>query len=114
MDNATQEMRSVDAPRKMENLWQVTAFSRFNLCYTFGYFEDEVQARVFAMKLCSNDNMADSFHGQLVEMGRDDRVWLRPDEIMAIEIDHPYDYEVRNSWWEDQERNGRKEGEMKR
>ena len=97
------EIMGVGVPGKMENLWQVTAFVRFDRCYTFGYFEDEVQARVFAMRLCNNDNMADSFHGQLIEMGKDDRVWLRPDAIQAIEIDHPYDYEVHNSWWEDRQ-----------
>lgn len=90
---------SVKAPKSMDDLWQVTAYVSFDRCYTFGYFNDEVQARVFAMRLCAGDSMADSFHGQLVEMGKDDRVWLRPETILAIEIDHPYDYEVRNSWW---------------
>lgn len=111
MDNATkcdncgkfEKMRGVGVPEKMQNLWQVTAFVSFGQCYTFGYFDDEVQARVFALRLRNVDNMSDSFNGDLVGMDEDDRVWLRPEAILAIEIDHPYDYEVRNSWWKDQE-----------
>lgn len=91
-----------DGSNEVEDLWDVTFYLDRDLCFTFGYFTDELSARTFSSKILMGDlgSIQDQFVGNLVELGEDAKVLIRPNSVCAVEIGHPFEWEVRRSWWE--------------
>ena len=93
------------SPEKRKDLWAATLQLDHGPFYTFGYFHNEDEAVAFVSEVLERDgkNIASFLVGNLVDIGEDAKVLIRPEKVSAVEIDHPYEYEVERSWWEDRQ-----------
>lgn len=89
--------------RIREDLWEVEFVMADPPSYTFGYFDDEVQAMLFAEKVLRSDllSLQDSFLSGCLDLRKDEKVLIRPNNIMAVEIAHPSQSDVDGSWWDE-------------
>ena len=87
------------SPAKRKDLWAAMLQMDRGPLYTFGYFRNEDEAVAFVSEILENEakDIASLFVGNLVDVGKDAKVLIRPENVSSVMIDHPYEYEVERS-----------------
>lgn len=87
------------SPEKRKDLWAAMLQMDRGPLYTFGYFRNEDEAVAFVSEILKRDgeDIASLFVGNLVDIGKDAKVLIRPENVSSVMIDHPYEYEVERS-----------------